>query len=172
MLRIARAPSVKREIDAMDPPDVRLVRVTDTPGLREKVAEIYRRNPSPFVNGPKSVDQLDGQMGSGVRYYLVESGAGEVVGVRAFDTRSCTLQNTITDFNHRGRGYQLRAGKLLREQLASEGFNEFHSNVLRANTRIRRAMEAGGWEMTEDPDNPDLIRCVLRMGQQGDEQES
>lgn len=73
------------------------------------------------------------------------------------------LQNTITDYRHRGKGYQLAAGVKLRMLLANDGHTEFRAAVLRTNTRIQRTMKASGWEMEPDPDNPDLIRGTLRL---------
>jgi len=47
--------------------------------------------------------------------------------------------------------------------LANEGYNEFHALVLRTNTRIQRTMQTAGWKMEPDPDDPNMIRGILRL---------
>ena len=160
--RILSAPSVDTDVASDAPPDVELIPVTPDSPDHATVIAMYVDNPSPYVNGPTSEEQLQDDLARGDRFYLLRNEKGEYVGVRGFDPSKSRLQNTVTDYRHRGGGYQLVAGKKLMAMLAAEGFTEFHSTVMKKNTRIQRMMRAVGWEMTPDPDNPDLIRAVLK----------
>ena len=73
------------------------------------------------------------------------------------------LQNAITNFNHRGKGYQVAAGYNLMMMLAAEGLDEIGTTVMRSNSRMQRLMISRGWLMKPDDQDPDLIRGVLRL---------
>jgi len=143
--------------------DVELIPVESDESLQGILIAMYSDNPSPFVEGPKSAELLQENLGRGLRFFLIVNGEKEYVGARAFNPSMKTLQNTVTDYRHRGKGYQLAAGSKLMKFLAKEGHTEFHALVLRTNTRIQRTMHAAGWEMEPDPDNPNMIRGTLRL---------
>ncbi len=164
LLRIAAAPSVNKAIAAdSEPAKVRLIPVTAPDGLGEQLVGIYRRNPSPFVAGPVTLEELRLSLDSGIRYFLFANAQGMFVGVRAFDPQGNRLLSAVTDFPFRGKGYHLSASTKLREQLAQEGYREFRSAVLRSNTRMQRAMLAAGWHLAPDPNDPSLLRGTLTV---------
>jgi len=161
--RIAFAPSLSDRVPADALADVEVIPVVMDKSLQERLVAMYVDNPSPFVFGPKSTERLQEKIDRGIRFFLVRNSKGEYVGARAFVPSKKMLQNTVTDYRHRGKGYQLAAGRKLMKLLANEGYNEFHALVLRTNTRIQRTMQTAGWEMEPDPDNPNMIRAILRM---------
>lgn len=163
LARIAYAPSELSIITSDNWPAVDLIPVTSDKLHQENLVAIYADNPSPYVSGPKSIEQLRTNFARGIQYYLVTNSDGDVVGCRAFNTRNNTLQNTVTAYQYRGHGYQLAAGQILMKFLAEDGCTEFHSAVLRSNSRIQRAMRAAGRKLKPDPDNPDLMRGVRRL---------
>lgn len=160
---MASAPSVSNKVSSDVLADVDVIAVASDESLQEGLVAMYVDNPSPYVRGPKSIQQLQEKLNRGIRYYLVVNDKGEYVGARAFDPSKKTLRNTVTDYHHRGKGYQVAAGHKLRRLLADEGHTEFRATVLRTNTRIQRTMQASGWEMEPDPNNPDLILGTLRL---------
>ena len=162
LARIARAPSVTRSI-AVRRRQVSVVPVEETDELGEALVDIYRRNPSPFVSGPRTLEELNDRMRRGIRHYLVANEEGVFVGARCFDPKKQMLFNSVTDFPYRGRGYQMSASIAHRAKLIEEGFREFRGAVLKSNTRMQRALEAAGWELTEDPNNPNLLRTKFRV---------
>ena len=163
IIRIVFAPSLSDSVPSDASADVELIPVVSDESLQERLVAMYLDNPSPFVFGPKTTEQLQENLDLGIRFFLVVNSKEEFVGARAFNPSMKTLQNTITDYHHRGKGYQLAAGDKLKKLLAKEGYTELHALVLRTNTRIQRTMQAAGWEMEPDPDNPKMIRGTLRM---------
>ena len=163
LIQMASAPSLSDRVPSDALADVEVIPVVSDQSLRERLVAIYMDNPSPFSRGPMSMEELQEKLDRGIRFFLVENSKGEYVGVRAFDPSKKTLRNIVTDYHHRGKGYQLAAGHKLRKLLASEGYTEFHATMLRTNTRIQREMQAAGWKMEPDPDNPDLILGTLRL---------
>lgn len=161
--RIALAPSLSDRVPSGALADVEVIPVVTDESLQERLVAMYVDNPSPFVFGPKSTERLQEKIDRGIRFFLVRNSEGEYVGARAFVPSKKMLQNTITDYRHRGKGYQLAAGRKLMRLLANEGYNEFHALVLRTNTRIQRTMQTAGWEMEPDPNNPNMIRGILRL---------
>ena len=161
--RIALAPSLSARVPSDALADVEVIPVVTDKSLQERLVAMYVDNPSPFVFGPKSIERLQEKKDRGIRFFLVRNSRGEYVGARAFVPSKKTLQNTVTDYRHRGKGCQVAAGRKLMKLLANEGYNEFHALILRTNTRIQRTMHAAGWDMEPDPDNPDLIRGTLRL---------
>jgi hypothetical protein len=124
---------------------------------------MYMDNPSPYVHGPKTAEQLQEKLVQGIQFFLIVNCGGEFVGARAFEPGRKTLQNSVTDFRHRGNGYQLASGPRLRKIPAKAGHTEFLVAVLRTNTRVQRSLRAAGWKMKPHPDDPDLIRGTLRL---------
>lgn len=161
--RIFSAPDMKATVPMDDKVDVDLVPVQSNKALQERLVLMYADNPSPYVFGPKSKEDLEKNLDRGVRYFLVTNSDGEYVGARAFDPNTKLLQSTVTDFRHRGHGYQVSAGFELMMMLADEGNTEVRANVMISNTRIQRAMIARGWKMSPDAENPELIRGVLNL---------
>ena len=160
--RILRAPGVSRPVTSHGPPpQVEVVPVTGLDAVGQELVGIYARNPSPFVSGPATLDELAVALAAGVRYFLVLNAAGAAVGVRGFDPKSKRLLSAVTDFPYRGQGYHLVAAAKVRATLAREGHREFRSAVLRSNTRMRRAMTAAGWHLSPDPVNRNLLRGTL-----------
>lgn len=160
--RIVMAPPAGNEITAVAEVAVDLIPIGDDEFLRANVVRIYSENPSPFVHGSKTLEALRTSMEKGLRFFLIANREGELVGVRAFNPAKNRLQSTVTEYRHRGKGYQLAAGKKLMDLLYSEGHTEFHSIVLRSNTRIQRTMAVAGWKMEPDPKNPELLKCVIK----------
>ena len=161
--RILAAPPLGKEISFDSLAEVELVPVTASDSLGEQLVELYDCNPSPFVSGPTDLERLTELLNRDMRYYLVMNSVGQVVGARAFDPVSQMLLHTVTDYHHRGNGYQFGAGKKLMRHLAEEGFHEFRAAVYRSNTRIQRNMAAAGWEMESHPDNPGIVRGKIRV---------
>jgi len=157
------APSLGDKVPSETLVGVEVIPVVSDESLQKILVAMYADNPSPFVLGPKSTKRLRQKLDGGIQYVLVRNNKGEFVGARAFDSSKKMLQNTVTDYRHRGKGYQLAAGLKLMKLLASEGHTEFHALVLRTNTRIQRTMQAAGWELEPDPDNPNMIRGTRRM---------
>ena len=158
VVRMVAAPSLSDKVPSDVYADVELIPIVSDQSLRERLVAMYLDNPSPFVFGPKSTDKLQENLDRGIRYFLVVNRKGEYVGARSFDPSKKMLQYTVTDYRHRGKGYQLAAGDKLVKLLAKEGYTKFHALVLRTNTRIQRTMQAAGWEMEPDPDKPHMIR--------------
>lgn len=144
-------------------PDVGLIPVSSDTRHQEILVTLYADNPSPYVYGPKSIEQLRANLARGIQYYLVTNSDGDIVGCRGFDSSKMSLQNTVTAYQFRGNGYQLAAGLQLIKILAEAGHTEFRSAVLRSNTRIQRTMRAAGWTLEPDPADPDLLRGVYRV---------
>jgi len=142
---------------------VDVIPVTTTDALGDQLVRIYADNPSPFVSGPTNLRMLAHAIDKGIRYYLVVNGDGETVGARAFESDTQRLVGSVTDFPHRGKGYQISAAAIVRRRLAEEGFNVFHCEVLRNNERQLRKMAAQGWEMTPHATKPDILCGVLRV---------
>jgi hypothetical protein len=163
LTRMASAPSLSNRVPSDNLANVEMLPVVSDEALRARLVAMYTDNPSPYVRGPLSIEQLQEKLDRGIRYYLVTNRKGEYVGARAFDPSKKMLRNTVSDFRHRGKGYQLAAGKKLRELLANEGYTEFRAAVLRTNTRIQRQMEAAGWKMAPDPNDPNLVLGTLRL---------
>ena len=163
LMRIVCAPSLSVSVPSGVLTDVEVIPVLADESLQERLVAMYVDNPSPYANGPKSTEQLQEELACGIRFFMFENRKGEFVGARAFDPTTKTVQYAVTDFRHRGKGYQLAAGHKLKKLLAYEGHTELRATVLRRNTRIQRVMQAAGWEMEPDPDNPDLIRGTLRL---------
>lgn len=164
LTRIAAAPRIDKAIPTDCPVEVDVISVNTTDSLGEQLVNIYAENPSPFVTGPKSLEQLKRRIDDGFRHFLVINAEGETIGVTAFNTNNNMLCNSVTQFAFRGKGYQLNADIKLRKLLAEEGVREFCNAVFSKNTRMRRALEAAGWDMQPDPDNPDLFLGRLRVG--------
>lgn len=163
LLRIATSPSLSAVVPADALVDVEVIPVESDEKLQDKLVAMYMDNPSPYVHGPKTIEQLQEKLAHGIQFFLIVNSKGECVGARAFDANRKTLQNAVTDFHHRGNGYQLASGPKIRELLAKEGHTEFHVTVLRTNTRVLRTMQAAGWEIEPHSDDPDLIRGTLRL---------
>jgi hypothetical protein len=144
-------------------PDVELIPVLSDKLLQDRLVALYRRNPSPYVHGPKSIKQLQEALDGGIRYFLVRNNDGEYVGARAFDPTKNMIQNAVSDYRHRQKGYYLASGLELRRLLASEGGTEVQSNVMRSNVRVQRTLRAAGWTLKPHPNNPDLIRATIRL---------
>ena len=163
--RILTAPSASRPVTGHGPPpQVEVVPVTGRDAVGQQLVDIYVRNPSPFVSGPSTLDELAEALAVGVRYFLVCNAVGVAVGVRGFDPRSRRLLSAVTDFPYRGQGYHLVGAAKVREMLAREGHREFRTAVLRSNTRMQRSMTAAGWQLSPDPANPKLLRGTLFVG--------
>jgi len=154
---------MKTIVSIDDKVSVGLVPVQSNKALQERLVSMYADNPSPYVSGPKTNEALEEYLDRGVRYFLITNDDGEYVGARAFDPNTKLLQSTVTDFRHRGHGYQVSAGYDLMMMLADEGYTEIRANVLSSNTRIQRAMIARGWKMSPDAENPELIRGVMNL---------
>jgi hypothetical protein len=167
--QMASEPSLDNKVPSDAPPDVELIPVSSDASLQEELVAVYGNNPSPYVQGPKSIGQLQEKLDRGIRYFLVRNSEGETVGARAFDPSKKMLRNSVSDYRHRGKGYHLAGGRELRKLLASEGHTEFRAIVLRSNTRVQRTMQAAGWVMKPDPDNADLILATLRMDSESSE---
>ncbi|RLA39587.1 MAG: hypothetical protein DRR42_27010 [Gammaproteobacteria bacterium] len=164
LFRIAAEPPISKAINTNEKVQVKLIFVDATESLKSDLVDMYRRNPSPFVVGPKTRKELQRDLDKGFKYYLVRNSSGKTVGARAFDPKLSMLIGTVTDFDARGRGYQLHAGKMLRERLANEGVKEFRAVVIRTNTRIQRAMIAEGWKLEPHPSKPEMLRGTLVAG--------
>lgn len=163
LARIATAPPLEQRVSCDALPEVEVVPVLTDRALQEKLVAMYRDNLSPDVRGPQTIAELQERLDRGIRFYLIRSSDGDFVGARAFDPAKKLLRNTVTDFHHRSKGYQLAAGDKLRELLAREGHTEFRSIVLRRNTRMQRALQASGFELHPDPNDPNLIHGILRL---------
>ena len=163
LAQIAIAPSLGDRVPSDALADVELIPVESDESLQGILIAMYSDNPSPFVIAPKSAENLQEYLGSGIQFFLIVNGEKEYVGARAFNPSTKMLLGSVTDYRHRGKGYQLAAGIKLRNFLAKEGHTEFHALVLCTNTRMQRNMHAAGWEMEPDPDNPDMIRGTLRL---------
>ena len=161
IFRIAAEPPISKAIKTNENVEVELVFVDATDSLKADLVDMYRRNPSPFVVGPKTLKELKHDLDKGFKFYLVRNSDGETVGARAFDPNLSMLIGTVTDFTARGKGYQLHAGKMLRKRLAREGVKEFRAVVIRTNTRIQRAMIAEGWTLEPHPSKPEMLRGTL-----------
>jgi len=161
--RMAAEPSLSNKVPSDALPDVEVIPVSSDESLQNRLVAMYQDNPSPYVRGPKSIEQLQEKLDRGIKYFLVLNDKGEYVGARAFDPGKNMLRNSVSDYYHRGKGYHLAGGRELRKILAREGYTEFRAIVLRTNTRVQRTMQAAGWEMEPDPDNPDLIHATLRL---------
>ena len=161
--QISSAPDMKSTVSMDDMPSVDLVPVLSNKALQERLVSMYVDNPSPYVFGPRTIEALEEHLDRGVRYFLVTKDDGEYVGARAFDPNTKLSQSTVTDFRHRGHGYQVSAAHVLMIMLAGEGYTEIRANVMSSNTRMLRAMIARGYEMSPDAENPKLIRGVLSL---------
>ena len=161
--RISSAPDMKTTVSMDDKVSVDLVPIQSNKTLQERLVSMYADNPSPFVFGPMTNAALEEDLERGIRYFLVTNDDGEYVGARAFDPNTKLLQSTVTDFRHRGHGYQVSAGHDLMMMLAEEGYAEVRANVMSSNTRMQRVMIARGWKMSPDAENPELIRGVLSL---------
>lgn len=161
--QMATEPSLSKKVPSDAMPAVKVIPVSSDESLQYRLVAMYKDNPSPYVRGPKSIEQLQEKLDRGIRYFLVLNNKGEYVGARAFDPGKKMLRNAVSDYHHRGNGYYLAGDHELRKLLASEGYTELRAIVLRTNTRVRRTMQAAGWEMKPDPNNPDLIRATLRF---------
>ena len=161
--RMLVAPALSKSIDIDNLPVVKLVPVTTDSTDKARLISVYAANPSPFVNGPKTMERLEQKLNDGLKYFLILNEADEVVGARAFNPATKLLMSTVTDFRFRGKGYQAAAGFEVVSVLADEGFREFRSAILKSNTRTQRSLEARGWTMEPDPENPDLLRGVYRV---------
>jgi len=167
MIRIAFAPPMSKRISADSLPDVTVIPVDASDGLGEHLVDIYKRNPSPYVHGPTSTEQLDQRIRTGLRHFLVVNENGDFVGARAFDPATKLLLNTVTVFRFRGGGYQISASQKMRELLANEGYQEFRCAIFAKNTRVHRALITAGWGVVPDPENPDLLRGTLHVDESG-----
>ena len=87
---------------------MRVIPVTADAALQGRLVSIYADNPSPYVHGPSSIERLRANMARGIRYFLVTNSDGDYVGARAFDPETLLLQNTVTDYKHRGTGISLQ----------------------------------------------------------------
>lgn len=163
IIRIANSPSLSDLVPSDELVDVEVIPVGSDEKLQEKLIAMYKDNPSPYVHGPKVVEQLQEKLVQGIQYFLIANCDGEFVGARAFDPSRKTLQNSVTDFRHRGNGYQLASGPKIRKILAKAGHTEFFVTVLRTNIRVQRTLRAAGWKMEPHPDDSDLVRGTLRL---------
>ena len=161
--RIAKEPPLESQIPMDKFAYVELHEATENSELHEQLVELYANNPSPYVNGPMTIEKLRECLSRGVRYFLVANDKGDYVGARAFDPGKAFLQNAITDHRFRGKGYQVAAGHALLVLLAGEGYSEVGTTVFKSNSRMQRVMIARGWEMSPDAHNPELIRGVLKL---------
>lgn len=161
--RIFFAPGMSTNVPMDDRVHVDLVPVQSDKALQERLVSMYVDNPSPYVFGPSTNEILQEHLERGIRYFLVTNSDGEYVGARAFNPNTKLFLSTLTDFRHRGYGYQVSASFELMMMLADEGIIEVRSNVLSSNTRMQRAMIARGWKMSPDADNPELIRGVMNL---------
>jgi len=162
-MRIATAPSLNVVVPSDALADVEVIPVASDEKLQEKLVTMYMNNPSPYVHGPKTREQLQVKLANGIQFFLVVNRNGEYVGARSFDPSRKSLQNAVIDYEHRGFGYLLASGPKIRNLLAKDGHTEFRVTVLRTNTRVQRTMQAAGWEMEPHPDDPDLICGTLRL---------
>ena len=161
--RIAFQPPRAKRVPTDKLPDVELIPVLSDKSHQDSVVALYRRNPSPYLHGPKSIEQLQEALDRGIRYFLVRNNDGEYVGARAFDPTKNMMLSAVSDYRHRGRGYNLASGLEIRRLLASEGCTELRSNVMRSNIRVQRALRAAGWTLKPHPENPDLVRATIRL---------
>lgn len=165
--RIAAQPPVSKKIERKENVEVSLISVEATDALGEELVDIYVRNPSPYVVGPKTTSDLQRDLDKGFRFFLVKNAAEETVGVRGFDPNLKQAIATVTDFHQRGKGYQVYAGILMRRLLSKEGVDEFRGVVVRSNTRIQRAMLAEGWTLEPHPTKPEMLLAKIK-GDPGD----
>lgn len=163
LYRISTVSKVERSVPVNRPVQVDVIPVTRTDALGDQLVKIYADNPSPFVSGPTNLRMLARGFEKGVRYYLVVNGDGETVGARAFESDTKRLVGSVTDFPHRGKGYQINAAAIVRKRLAEEGFNVFHCEVMRDNERQLRKMASQGWEMKPHATKSDILCGVLRV---------
>ncbi len=162
--RIAREPAIDRAVPMNDVVDVDIVPVPhDDPALRLELVRMYADNPSPYVHGPKTMEKFLECSGRGTRYFLFANSDGEYVCARSYDPVTGLLQNAITDFNHRGKGYQMGAGFAVMRLLYDEGLREVRTTLLKSNSRMQRLMIARGWKIEDDRNNPDLLRGTLDL---------
>ena len=161
--RIAAEPSITSTIPMNKMVNITIVPVTNDSSLQNQIVAMYAQNPSPYVHGPNTMEKLHDYISRGIRYFLFANDDGDYVCARAYDPNTNLLQNAITDFNHRGKGYQVAAGHAVMTLLADEGLDEVGTTVMKSNTRMQRIMIARGWKMTPDAQNSDLIRGILRL---------
>ena len=162
--RIASEPTIDRSVPMNDVVDVEIVPVPhDDVALREELVRMYADNPSPYLHGPKTMETFLNCSNRGVRYFLFANADGEYVCARSYDPSTGLLQNAVTDFNHRGKGYQVGAGFAVMKLLHDEGKHEVRTTLLKSNTRMQRLMIARGWKIEEDKNNPDLLRGTLDL---------
>jgi hypothetical protein len=166
LFRISAAPPTTKAIPTDRPVYVDVIPVTTADSLGEQLVKIYTDNPSPYVSGPTSLKKLTHELAEGTRYFLVRNAEGQAVGARAFETGTKRIVGSVTDFPFRGRGYQFSASRIMREQLAAEGFREFKGEVMRENTRQIRKLLAEGWEIETHPGKPHLVRCTMRLDEE------
>ena len=162
--RISTEPDLNRSVPMNDVVHVDIVPVP--PGdraLREELVRMYADNPSPYLHGPKSMEKFLECTGRGVRYFLFANSDGEYVCARSYDPNTGLLQNAVTDFNHRGKGYQVGAGFAVMKLLYDEGLHEVKTTLLKSNSRMQRLMIARGWTIEDDDKNPDLLRGTLNL---------
>jgi hypothetical protein len=162
--RIAAEPDLDRSVPMNDVVDVNIIPVpADDAALREALVRMYADNPSPYLHGPKTMEKFRECSSRGVRYFLFANNDGEYVCARSYDPRTGLLQNAVTDFNHRGKGYQVGAGFAVMKLLYDEGNREVKTTLMRSNSRMQRLMISRGWTIEDDKNNPDLLRGTLDL---------
>ena len=162
--RISTEPDLNQSVPMNDVVDVKIVPVpAGDESLRQELVRMYADNPSPYLNGPKTMEKFLQCSSRGVRYFLFANSDGEYVCARSYDSATGLLQNAVTDFNHRGKGYQVAAGFSVMKLLYDEGLREVKTTVLKSNSRMQRLMMARGWEIEDDEKNPDLLRGTLSL---------
>jgi hypothetical protein len=161
--RIAAEPSLDRAVPMNDVVDVDIVPVTSDPALREELVRMYADNPSPYLHGPKTMETFRECTERGTRYFLFSNADGEYVCARSYDPTTGLLQGAVTDFKHRGKGYQVSAGFAIMKLLHDEGMSEVKTTLLKSNSRMQRLMISRGWVIEQDSGNTDLLRGTLDL---------
>ena len=69
LTRIVSAPSLGDKVPSDVLTDIQVIPVGSDPSLQEKLVAMYMDNPSPFVNGPKSTEQLREEKDRGISFF-------------------------------------------------------------------------------------------------------
>ncbi len=76
--RSVSAPSLSDTIQLEALADVEVIPVESDQLLQEKLVAMYMDNPSPFVYGPMSSEQLQEEKDRGIRFFLVRNNKGGI----------------------------------------------------------------------------------------------
>lgn len=125
--------------------EVRLVPV-ETQEQRQRLLELYWRNPSKMMIAPDSEEKLAEAVASGIDYYLIHDESNQVIGALGHRPADHYLMHWVTDYSVRRTGFGVAAHVAAEDLVRSKGGSEMRCFVFEKNTRMIASCKNTGWE--------------------------